>query len=104
MKAIYSEKTAHRVLHGQFVNPRGGEGNNYANDLKMEHCIQDNKVLMRGMRANKTLKAVQRCSGSSYAQMQLCIQFDEQSKLPTESTSHTHACTTEAVKAMMNIL
>ena len=104
VKAIYPEKTAHRILHGQFVNPRGGEGNNYANDLKMEHCIQDNKVSMRGMRVNKTLKAVQRCSGPSYAQKQFCIQFDEQSKLPTESTSHTHACTTEDVKAMMDIL
>lgn len=26
VKALYSEKTSHRILHGQFVNPRGGEG------------------------------------------------------------------------------
>ena len=104
IKAIYPEKTAHRILHGQFVNPRGGEGNNYANDLKMEHCIQDNKLSMRGMRANKTLKAVQRCSGSSYGQKQFSIQFDEQSNIPPESTSHTHACTTDDVKAMLEIL
>ena len=66
VKAMYPEKTAHRILYGQFVNPRGGEGNNCAKDLKMEHCIQDNKVSMREMRANKTLEAVQRCSGSSF--------------------------------------
>ena len=104
VKAIYPEKTAHKILYGQFVNPGAGEGNNYANDLKMEHCIPDNKVSVRGMRANKTLEAAQRCSGSSYAKKQFCIQFDEQSKLPTESTSNTHACTTEDVKAMMDIL
>ena len=56
VKALYSEKTFHRISHGQFVNPRGGEGNNYANDLKMEHCIQG------AMQGNKTLKAVQRSS------------------------------------------
>ena len=66
IKALYSEKTSHRILHGQFVNASGGEGKNYANDLKMEHCIQDNKQSMRAMRGNKTLKAVQRASSSSY--------------------------------------
>ena len=71
IKALYSEKTAHRVLHGQFVSLRGGgggEGKNSANDLKMEHCIQDNKQSMRAMRGNKTLEAVQRSSSSSYGQ------------------------------------
>ena len=104
VKALYTEKTAHRILHGQFVNPKGGEGNNYANDLKMEHCIQDNKVSIRGMRANKTLNAVQRCSGSSYGQKEFCIQFDGQCNIPPESTRHTHACTTEDVKSMLAIV
>lgn len=104
VKALYTEKTAHRILYGQFVNAKGGEGNNYANDLKMEHCIQDNKVSIRGMRANKTLKAVQRCSGSSYGQKEFCIQYDGQCNIPPESTSHTHACTTEDIKAMLAIL
>ena len=32
---IYSEHVAHHILHGQFVNPKGGEGNDLcgANDL-----------------------------------------------------------------------
>ena len=104
VKALYTEKTAHRILHGQFVNPKGGEGNNYANDLKMEHCIQDNKVSIRGMRAKKTLKAVQRCSASSYGQKQFCVQFDGQCHIPPESTHHTHTCTTEDIKDMLAIL
>ena len=35
VRALYTEKMSHRITHGQFVNPRGGEGKNYAYDLKM---------------------------------------------------------------------
>ena len=104
LKALYSEKTARRVLHGQFVNPRGGEGKNYANDLKMEHCIQENKQSMRAMRGNKTLKAVQRSSSSSYGQKEFCVHFDRECDIPPDSTRHTHACTTEDVRAMITII
>ena len=104
VKALYSEKTSHRILHGQFVNPRGGEGKNYANDLKMEHCIQDNKQSMRAMQGNKTLKAVQRSSSSSYAQKEFCIHFDKECDITPDSSQHTHACTTEDIRAMISIL
>ena len=57
---------AHRVLHSQFVNPRGGAGKNYANDLKMEHLIHENKVFLKDLGVNKTLKAEERCSKASY--------------------------------------
>ena len=30
---LYSERMANRVIHGQFVNPKGGNGHNYACDL-----------------------------------------------------------------------
>jgi len=104
IKALYSEKTSHRILHGQFVNASGGEGKNYVNDLKMEHCIQDNKQSMRAMRGNKTLKAVQRASSSSYGQKEFCIHFDKECHIPPDSTHNTQACTTEDVRAMTMIL
>ena len=66
VKGLYTEKIAHRLLHGQFVNPKGGEGSNYANDLKMEHLVGDNKVFLRGLCGIKTLKAVQRCCAAAY--------------------------------------
>ena len=44
VKAMYSERMAHTVLHGQFVNRKGGSGNNNANDLKMEHRSKTTKV------------------------------------------------------------
>ena len=34
VKALYTPKVALRIIHGQFVNWKGGEGNNFANDLK----------------------------------------------------------------------
>lgn len=49
VKALYSERMAHRILHGQFVNPKGGHGKNYANDLKMEHEVRNNKSVLKGM-------------------------------------------------------
>jgi hypothetical protein len=65
-KALYTARVAHRVIHGQFVNHKGGAGNNYANDLKMEHIVRNNKDILKGLCANKTLKAVQRSSSAAY--------------------------------------
>ena len=48
-KALYTARMAHRVIHGQFINHKGGAGNNYANDLKMEHIIKNNKVILKGL-------------------------------------------------------
>ena len=104
IKGLYTEKMPHRVLHGQFVNPKGGEGSNYPNDLKMEHLVGDNKVSLRGMCGNKTLKAVQRCSGAAYGLKECCTQYDNECGLPPESTKHTHASMTEDVKAMLDIV
>ena len=59
-KALFTEKMARRVLQGQFINIKGGKGNNVANDLKMEHLIKYNKVILHDLCGNKTLKAIQR--------------------------------------------
>lgn len=63
--ALYSEKKSHRIINGMFVNPSGGEGNNYANDLKQEHIVKANKVSLSDLRGNKTLKAVTRSTQAS---------------------------------------
>ena len=104
VKGLYTEKIAHRVLHGQFVNPKGGEGSNYANDLKMEHLVGDNKVSLRALCGNKILKAVQRCPAAAYGLKECCTQYDNECGIHPESTKHTHACTTEDVKAMLAIV
>ena len=48
-RGLLTAKMAHRVIHGQFVNPSGGKGKNYANDLKQEHLVKYNKVILHGL-------------------------------------------------------
>ena len=65
VKALYTKRMAFRITHGQFVNVRGGAGNNYANDLRMEMMVKDDKGILKGMCGNKTLKAVDRSTSSA---------------------------------------
>lgn len=104
VKGLYSERMAHRILHGQFVNAKGGKGNNYANDLKMEHIVRNDKGILKGMCGNKTLKAVQRSTASSFLLNEIVKQYDKVSNIAPESTSHTHACTCDDVRGMINII
>ena len=85
-KALYTTRVAHRVIHGQFVNHKGGAGNNYANNLKMEHIVRNNKDILKGLCANKTLKAVQRSSSAAYGVHQIVNNFDRQSDIHMQTS------------------
>lgn len=104
LKALYTEKMAHRVLHGQFINGKGGPGNNCANDLKMEHLVRQNKAILKGLCVNKTYKAVERCSKAAYGIRNVVAQYDAETNISPASSSHTHASSTEDVKEMINIV
>lgn len=103
-KALFTEKMAHRIVHGQFVNLRGGAGNNLANDLRMELEVKDNKALLKRMCGNKTLKAVTRCTSSAYGMKTTADMIDKETGVPPDSTMHTHKCTKETVEEMIGIL
>ncbi|CAB4011750.1 Hypothetical predicted protein [Paramuricea clavata] len=103
-KAILTERQAHRVIHGQFVNTKGGVGNNIANDLKMETMVKDHKKVLRGLCGNKTLKAIQRATSASHGLKTITKAIDHESNVPPDSTHHTHASTEELVKEMVKIL
>ena len=103
-KALFTEKMAHRIVHGQFVNLRGGEGNNLANDVRMELEVKDNKALLKRMCGNKTLKAVTRGTSSAYGMKTTADMIDKETGVPPDSTMHTHKCTKETVKEMIGIL
>ena len=104
VKALCSEKMAHRIIHGQFVNLKGGQGKNNENDLQMEMLIKNHKVMLRGMCGNKTLKAVERSTRASHGLKNIVDTFDKESNVPPGSTSHTHASTKEDVQDMIRIL
>ena len=99
-RVLYSEKMAHRIINGQFVNPRGA-GNNYENDLKQEHIVKGNKVALQGLCGNKTLKAATRVTKSAYSQKTITDNFDVHSIVSKDSTSHTYGNCKEDVKSMV---
>ena len=103
-KALFSEKMTHRAIHGQFVNPSGGKGKNYANDLKQEHLVKCNKVILRGLCGNKTLKAVTRATQSAYNVKKISNNFDQQTNITPDSQSHTYGDPSTDTKQMVNVL
>ena len=105
VKALFTEKMAHRVIHGQFVNLRGtGPGNNLANDLRMEMKVKDDKGMLRRMCGNNTLKAVNRSTSSTYGFKLASDAIDKESGVHPDLTRHTHQCTQQLVEEMINIL
>ena len=101
VKALYTEKMAHRIVHGQFVNMKGGQGRNYANDLQMEMLIKNHKVMLRGLCGNKKLNAVERSTKASHCLKTMVEVFDGESNVPPDSTSHSHASTQDDIKEMI---
>ena len=104
VKALHGEKMAHCVLHGQFVNPKGGLGKNYANDLKMEHEVKNDKGVLKGLCGNQTLQAVQRCISTGYLLNEAAKQYDWECNIPPESTSHTYACSDDDIREMIELI
>ncbi|CAB4010743.1 Hypothetical predicted protein [Paramuricea clavata] len=103
-KALFTEQMAHRIIHGQFINGKGGSGNNYSNDLKMETLVKDRKVILKGLCGNKTLKAVQRSTNAVYGLKNVVEVVDKESKVPSDSSKHTHASSTKIIQEMINVL
>ena len=104
LKHSILEKIAHRIIHGQFVNPNGGIGNNYANDLKMENLVKNHNVILKGLCGNKTLKAISRSTSATHGLTNIMTVVDQQTNVPPDSTRHTHASTTQTIKEMIKIL
>ena len=103
-KALLTERQAHRVIHGQFVNTKGGVGKNMPNDLKMETMVKNHKKVLRGLCGNKTLKAIQRATTATHGLKTIVEAIDQESNVTPDSTHHTHASTEELVKEMVKVI
>jgi len=91
-----SPQEAVHVLELAFMNSRGGSGNNYESDLKMEHTVRSRKELIRGLGANKTERAMLRATGASDAIDELKLSFDMEVMASTIASSfHSKASTSE---------
>lgn len=74
---------AHRIIHGMFVNPKGGESNNYQNDLQQEHIVKDHKVIL-------TYKETKLRMRLPDPQQYHTASINEQSNISKDSTAHTY--------------
>ena len=89
-EVLLSEQEAHRAIWSQTVNWKGGEGRNIEADLMQENRNNDHKSGIKTMGANKTKKAVERLTKASGGKRKIVENFDEISKVASQSTSHTH--------------
>ena len=95
---------AHKIIHGQFANWRGGEGKNVANDLKQEHFVKAHKTVLKDLVANKTLKAVERATKCSYAMKIISDNVDKQFHIAPDYTLHTSLSKKEDEKEMIELV
>ena len=104
VKALYTEKVAHKIIHGQFVNWRGGDGKNVANDLKQEHFVKGHKTVLKDLVANKTLKAVERGTKSSCGLKSISDNVDKQCNIAPDYTLHTSLSKQEDEREMIDLV
>ena len=104
IKALYTEKMAHRAMHGRVVNYFGGDGQNVANDLKQEHFVKKNKKLINALGAQKTLTAVSRATAASHGIDDIVSNLEKQTNIHRQSSKHTVASAEEDEKTMIKVL
>ena len=76
-------------VYGRFTNPSGKPGQNMEIDIAVEHTIKGTKVLINGMGANKTQKAVQRATSSVGGVQCICHSYDKCSNVTPNFTAHS---------------
>jgi len=105
-KALHTQKVAHRIIHvhRQFVNWRGGEGKNVANDLKQEHFVKGRKTVLKDLVANKTLAAVERATKASCGLKGVSDNFDRQCEIAPYYTLHTSLSKQDDERKMIELI
>ena len=104
VKALYPQKVAHRIIQRQFVNWRGGDGKNVANDLKQEHFVKGHKTVLKDLVANKTLTAVERATKASCSLKGVSDNFDRQCLIAPEYTLHTSLSKQDDEREMIELV
>ena len=78
-----------RILEGSFINTKGGIGNNIEADLVQEHSVRDQKVLIKGLGANKSDHAISVVTAAAPAITNICQNFDKTLNISQGSVRHT---------------
>ena len=88
-RAILPPQLSYELIWGRFVNSKGGIGNNIPSDLHNEFVNKDIKDIIKNMGSNITEDALH-CAARSITKIKaVCRNFDVQSHIHAESSSHT---------------
>ena len=82
-----------RVLEGSYVNIEGGQGKNVESDLVQEHCVCNQKHLIRSLGAHKSEPSISRVTKSADVIFDICSKFDSSIDLkPNSAQQPVKAC------------
>jgi len=90
-----SERDAHEVFYGMFVNTRGNIDTHIAADLQMEHIVNIFKRHIKHMHSNKTEKNIARKSESIAGVSAIARNYDNSSHVAVKAKKHSNRSSTE---------
>ena len=88
--SILSERRAHQVLHGSFVNTKGRPDTNVPADLQMEWLVKHNKRHIKHMFSNKSTSNIYTKSSALPGFYAISRNFDNDADVLIRSKRHNH--------------
>ena len=104
LKAMLTPREAERVKWNRPVNNKGGEGNNVAMDLDLEHDNHLLKEMIRGLGANMSEESVKRVSRAFFVLKELFERLDKEMHVKKESGEHTRKSVQQDFKVIVHTL
>ena len=104
VEVILSEAEAHRCKWASTVNWKGGKGNNIEADLLQENINRDLKKYIKGIRANKTNRAIERLSKAIAGLREIIQNFDNKTGNKAKLSSHSHKSSQNDEQQVINVL
>ena len=87
--ALLSSREAERLKWNRTVNNQGGDGNNVAMDVALEHDNHALKYIIRGLGANISEESVRRVCRAFFILKKLLLVLDSETSLKKVSGQHT---------------
>ena len=83
-----SPRLSYEVMYTRFINVHGHQGKNIPADLHMEHLNKLAKDAIKGLRSNKTEKAIVRVGRALGTIFPVLLNFDEENNITLPSGAH----------------
>ena len=100
----YYPTLSHQVIHGRFVNSKGGLGHNIPCDLYNEHVNRIFKEVTGNMGSNFTQKSSMRVAHSVTFLEKISLNLDNQCGVTPETTAHSTKCSQGDIRQVVKVL